>query len=268
MRLDRSCWKRLLLGTLLAILMSACQVELYGDLSENEANEMIALLQRSSISVEKKVGKKQSVSLLIAEADFARAMEVMKRHGLPRKRFSNLGEVFKKEGMVSSPTEERARFLYARSQELSQTLNDIQGVLSARVHVVLPQKKNVNGEAVSASASVFIRHRAEYSFDAYIPKIKRLISNGIEGLNYENVAVALFPIEFEEMPSDRSTISQYGLWLSEESVWRLHLMLLLAMLAGMLVAAVAAAGIWLWRGRQGKSAANDNPSAPEQREAA
>ena len=131
--------KALLLA--LVFLLGGCQVELFGGLSEGEANDIIALLQRNGISVAKTIGKKQVVSLQIDEDRFADAVEILKRAGLPRERFDDLGDVFKKEGMVSSPTEERARFLYARSQELSQTLSQIQGALSARVHVVLPEKK-------------------------------------------------------------------------------------------------------------------------------
>lgn len=241
---------RVLAVAVAGFLLVACQVELYGGLTEGEANEIIALLQRNGISVDKTVGKKQVVSLLIEQDRFADAMDILSRHGLPRTRFSDLGDVFKKEGMVSSPTEEKARFLYARSQELSQTLTNIEGVLSARVHVVLPKKESPTSPLMPASASVFIRHRADEPFNVYVPKIKRLVSNSIEGLTYETVAVALFPVDFGEQTSAPALQSAMGIWVDKKSVDRFWQTITLSALLSALAGAGATVGaLHLWRQR-------------------
>jgi type III secretion protein J len=49
-----------------------------------------------------------------------------------------MGKVFKREGFVSSPLEERARLVHAMSQEIANTINNIDGVVTARVHLVVP----------------------------------------------------------------------------------------------------------------------------------
>ena len=64
----------------------------------------------------------------------------MHNNGFPRGQFTTIGEVFKKSGMVSSPTEDRIRFMYALSQSLSETISQIDGVVTARVHIVLPEE--------------------------------------------------------------------------------------------------------------------------------
>jgi len=48
--------------------------------------------------------------------------------------------------------------IYALSEELSRTVSEIDGVISARVHVVLPENDPLRRDLVPSSASVFIRH--------------------------------------------------------------------------------------------------------------
>lgn len=250
MQIVRRMLIRVLIAAIAGLMLVACQVELYGGLTEGEANEIVALLQRNGISVEKTTGKKQVVSLMIKQDRFADAMEILSRHGLPRKRFSDLGDVFKKEGMVSSPTEEKARFLYARSQELSQTLSDIEGVLSARVHVVLPEKQSPTSPLMPASASVFIRHRADEPFNVYVPKIKRLVSNSIEGLTYETVAVALFPVDFGDQATAPDLQAVMGVWIDAKSTDRFWQVIVLIGIAGAILGgSIACAGLYLWKQR-------------------
>ena len=43
-------------------------------------------------------------------------MQILKAQGLPREDFDSLGKVFKREGFVSTPVEERARLMHALSQ--------------------------------------------------------------------------------------------------------------------------------------------------------
>jgi type III secretion protein J len=103
--------------------------------------------------------------------------------------------VFKREGFISSPLEERARLLHAMSQEMSNTLTHIDGVITARVHLVVPERNPLSDQPLPASASVFIKHRADRSLADQVPQIKALVVNSIEGLSYENVTVALFSAE-------------------------------------------------------------------------
>ena len=184
-----------LAALLLLLLAAGCKVELYGGLAEREANDMLAALLRRGIPAEKLPGLEGTFALHVEEGRFAEAVELLKMQGFPREPFASIGEVFKKEGLISSPLEERVRFVYALSQELSATLSEIDGVLSARVHVVLPDNALSTGKIVPSSAAVFIRHLAEAAVDRLTPQIKMLVTNSIEGLAYDKVSVVLFPIE-------------------------------------------------------------------------
>jgi type III secretion protein J len=181
--------------SVLALLLGACsKQELYSQLSERSANEMVAVLRSAGIDAEKQSHDGQ-YSITTASSDFAPAVRTLSAQGYPRETYDSMGKVFKREGFVSSPLEERARLLHAMSQEISNTLANIDGVVTARVHLSLPEKNPLVDKAPPASAAVFIKHRADRNLSGQITQIKALVVNSIEGLAYDNVTVALFPAE-------------------------------------------------------------------------
>ncbi|MEM7257503.1 MAG: type III secretion inner membrane ring lipoprotein SctJ [Pseudomonadota bacterium] len=188
---------------LVALLLWGCESQvLFSDLSENEANEIVAALYSSDLTVEK-VGdpKKNSYQIYTDKASFSRAVAVLQQQGLPRERFESVGEVFQKDGFVSSPLEERARLNYAISQELSRTISNIDGVIMSRVHLAVPKKAHLADNVEPSSASVFIKHRPDVDLSGSIGKIKSLIVTGMENLPYDNVTVALFPADPPTLPA-------------------------------------------------------------------
>ena len=116
------------------------------------------------------------------EADLARATKVLAAQGLPRAPGARMGDVFKKESLISSPLEERARYIYALSQELETTLTQIDGVVVARVHVVLPEKVAPGEPVQPPSAAVFIKHLPSLEPDAIGFRVKQLVARSIPGL--------------------------------------------------------------------------------------
>lgn len=185
--------RRGLLGLCMGLALSACEEELLKGLSESEANEIVALLHDAGVPAEKRSGADDRVVVLVDEARFSEAVHLLKRHGLPRQSFDSLADVFSGDGIVSSPMEEQARLTHALGQELSQTISSIDGVLSARVHVVLPSENRRGGKELPSSTAVFIRHERSADLTAFVPQIKTLTANAVAGLSYENVSVALFP---------------------------------------------------------------------------
>lgn len=180
----------------LCLLLAACgRAELYSKLTEAQANEMIAVLQSAGIAAEKKDSGEAGWTLLTDKGDFSHAVEVLHEQGYPREEFASLGTVFKREGMVSSPTEEKARLVYGLSQELSHTISAIDGVVQARVHLVLPENQPLAETGQPSSASVFIKYRPGTNLEAQIGKVKALVVNSVQGLKYENVSVETFPAQ-------------------------------------------------------------------------
>lgn len=177
----------------LAALLGACgqQVALFSNMSERDANEVLAALDRAGIVAQKTPGKDGAVNLMLPQGDVARAVAHLDHEGLPRERRATMGDVFRKEGLISSPLEERARYLWALSQELSETLAQIDGVLTARVHVVLPERSTGGDPGLPSSAAVFVKHRRNVDLQPSLPELKRLVASSIPGLTIEKVNVVL-----------------------------------------------------------------------------
>lgn len=179
----------------LAALLAACgEQTLYAKLDERQANDMVSALRLAGVPAQKKPSE-GGFEVLTGEDDFARAVQILKAQGLPREDYDSLGKVFKREGFVSTPVEERARLMHALSQELSHTLTSIDGVLQARVTLVVPERHPLSDKVHPSSASVMIKHRPGFDTEALLPKVRALVVNSVEGLPYESVSVVAFVAE-------------------------------------------------------------------------
>jgi type III secretion protein J len=180
----------------LVLACAACSSEqaLYSQLSERQANEMVAVLLSAGIKAEKQTVEGR-FSVSTSQADFPSAVRTLNAQGYPRDTFDSMGKVFKREGFVSSPLEERARLTHAMSQEIASTIANIDGVVTARVHLVMPENNPLIDKPQPSAAAVFIKHRPDRNLQSQVTQIKALVVNSIEGLKYANVTVALFPAE-------------------------------------------------------------------------
>lgn len=235
-----------LLGCLLVLFLNGCQkVELYSNLSEREGNEILATLLTQGIAADK-IRTKDFVSIRVPEADVARAIEILRRQGFPRERFTDLGQIFQKQGLISSPMEERVRYTYGLSQMLAETLTQIDGVLSARVLIVLPAEAPFGQTTPPSSASVFIKYLPGLAVEEAVPRIKTLVQNSVDGLSYDNISVALFPSADVELETD--------LHSAQGDASGAHWPWIPAILSILLVCALGAVGYLGWRMRRAAGA--------------
>ena len=177
-----------------ALFLAGCdeQAKLFSGLEERQANAVMAALLDSGIDCRKTPGDEGTWDVMISQANFAEAANLCESRGLPRRSFLGVGEVFKKTGMVSSPSEERIRFMDATAQDLSRTISMIDGVVDARVHVVLPENDPFAKTMLPSSAAVAIRCRWDADLTEAIPQVKALVKNAIEGIAYEKITVTVF----------------------------------------------------------------------------
>nr|WP_063800594.1 type III secretion inner membrane ring lipoprotein SctJ [Burkholderia cepacia] len=182
---------------IVTLLLASCSkvVELQTGLGETDANEIVAALADSGIRAEKNAVK-DGYSVSVKEQDMSASVKVLESAGLPRDRHAQMGDIFKKDGMISSPLEERSRYLFALSQELERTLSQIDGVLVARVHIVLAERIAPGDPVQPSSAAVFIKYRPDVDIELHEFAIRSLVAASIPGLSStdpKQIAVVFVP---------------------------------------------------------------------------
>lgn len=188
-------FKKLCLA-LMAVALTACSSKetLLRDLSERDANEIVAVLYTNAISSDKQADAKgKTFTVTVDKSELAKSIAVLRAVGLPREARPSINDVFKSSGFAPTPFEERVRFIYGVSQELERTLSYMNGVMNARVHVVIPEKVSRHQTQAIPSASVFISYDDRTNFELEIPKVRKLVAESIEGLSQDNIEVVATP---------------------------------------------------------------------------
>ena len=239
---------RWLIGWMLIFALTGCQkVELYSNLSEREGNEILAVLLSHQIPATKS-RTKESVKITVAQDDVAAAIELLQLYGYPRDRFTHLGDIFQKQGLISSPLEERVRYTFGLSQMIAETINQIDGVLSARVLIVLPEDAQFGKITQPSSASVFIKYLPGLGVEDAVAKIKMIVQNSVNGLDYNKISVVLFPAR----EKSQSPVIAPAPDKKADAASTLE-RLLPVILGGLLLLALGGNGYLLWRMRRRKA---------------
>ncbi|MDR0428833.1 MAG: type III secretion inner membrane ring lipoprotein SctJ [Puniceicoccales bacterium] len=226
-----------------SLLMVGCgKSALYSNVSERQANEMISLLRIRNMEVSKAAGAENMWTVYVGNNDFSGAVEVLNTYGYPKDEFVTMGKAFQKSGLVSSPTEERARYMHALSENIAETISHIHGVVTARVNIVLPTVNAYTESVTPSSASVFILYRQGVNIEDFIRDIKHLVTNSIEGLTYDKVSVALFtaPAISDDMFQSTKMINILGVRIAHASLWSFLMLFLLVIVAVALLSFVGA----------------------------
>lgn len=157
-----------------------------------EQTEIVATLARHEINAEVvPVGKGGSVQLRVASDSLAQAQAILREEGLPRRRFDSLGTVFRKDGMVSSPFDERVRYVYAQAQEIENVISRIEGVIFVRVVLTIADldANRRDSGPMASSAAVYIKHSMSADLPERVAELKHLITRGIPQASEDQIAL-------------------------------------------------------------------------------
>ncbi len=182
-----------------ASLAGACRTEIQHGLEEREANRIVALLKASGIDAEKvkEKGRKPRFTIRVPKSDAAKAFTVLLANDLPQPKAKGVADLFGKPGLVPTSTEEHVRMVYALSGELAETLKRVDGILDARVHLVVPQRPVLAASQASPAkprASVLLIVRAG-SHPIAKPEVQALVAGAVPELEPGAVQVV-----FRERP--------------------------------------------------------------------
>lgn len=190
---------RSLAFALAALSLSACsKQELLHDLDERDANEVIVLLDRHHFTAHKLqdgevTNKGAHYKIEVAAGDANDAWRVLTENHMPQKKDNGYAEVFATAGLIPTSSEEKAKMLAAIEGELARTIKSMDGILDARVHVVIPEDsvlKVKEGDKVDATAAVWFQYMPRAGKAPVTEQqIADLVANSIEGLKPEHVKV-------------------------------------------------------------------------------
>lgn len=182
-------------ATLLIATLGACNIEILHDISEPEANQVVAALQRSGLPAQKErveQGSGATYTVTVRRSDAPRAWGVLRQQNLPRPQEKGLGEVFGDVGLVPTRIQEQALLRHALAGEVARTLNSIDGVRHARVHLVLPQHNPLapsDSDLPKPRASVLLK--VDPTLDLAKADIQQLVAGSVESLDPDSVNVVI-----------------------------------------------------------------------------
>lgn len=175
-------------------LLAACKTSLFEGIDEEQANRIVAVLSRHGIEGFKDRNADKTWNVSVDESHAVAATELAGAYALPRGAHANLGELFSRQGLIASPEEDHVRYVYGLTQEMAETLEKIDGVLDARVHIVDPPRDPLMGPAPQPSASVMLRYSSDAGLEQMRSKIRSLVAGAVEGLTPERVYVTFVPV--------------------------------------------------------------------------
>ncbi len=184
-----------LVSATLFLGLIGCAVPVAGGLDETDANRIVVALDRAKIDATKEMdpGGEGKLRVSVARDDVARALGAMQAEGLPRPRPRGVLDTMDKGALVPSQAQEHAALVAGLAGDLERTLEGVDGVLAARVHLNMPAKDPLRDTpAGKATASVLLEHRGTtppIASDA----VQRLVAGGVSGLSTTDVAVVAVP---------------------------------------------------------------------------
>jgi type III secretion protein J len=190
---------RVVLLAALVAAAGACSTNILHGIDERAANDATRALERAGIGAEKVAEDTGGVSggarftLKVPRGDGARALDLLRALGLPREPRHGFSETYGQPSLIPTASEERARYAGALAGEIERTLEGVDGVVSARVHLVREEADPLAVDAkprAAARAAVLLATRPG-------PKpleredVQRLVAGSVSGLDATAVAVVV-----------------------------------------------------------------------------
>jgi type III secretion protein J len=198
--------RQFLLASML-LAAGGCGVELEHGLDERQANEVASVLESAGIAADKiaEDGQQNGYKIIVGRAESGRAFALLEARDLPRRALRGLSDTFAGGTLLPSPVEDRARYGAALSVDLERSLEEIPGVVSARVHLALPPDESLVGEAAHSRPTASVLLKTAHALALSDADVRRLVAGAVHGLASADVGVvtAAATVEPGAAPLDR-----------------------------------------------------------------
>jgi type III secretion protein J len=180
------------LSLLLLLCTAACRERIQHGLDERQANELQTVLVERGLDARKVpgAGKKPTWAIEVADDQASDAVRILAELGLPRPVAETGCDVFGG-GLIRSPVEEQLCRVRVLERGIEATLQNVEGVLIARVHLMVPPPPRPGQVPTAAKGSAMLRAtpgqaaRIRQSQE----QLRALIAGGVEGLAPEAVSL-------------------------------------------------------------------------------
>ena len=206
---------------------------LFSSLSEADKAKVVESLRQNGINVSL---DSATGEVLVPSTDYYQSKMLLAAEGLPES-LPNGYDSLDNMPMGTSRSVEAVKIRNGLENELARSINEISGILGARVHLAIPDKSVFVRERGKPTASVFVKLGAGRSLgENQIRAIVHLVSSSVPNLPSENVTVVDQHGNLLSKPSDdiNSAMSnrQLEYTMKLEQVYRQRVLSLLTPILG------------------------------------
>jgi type III secretion protein J len=228
-------------------LLVACSTSVASDLDEQDANQVVVGLRDANVGATKRADPKSEGKYVVdvAVSDISLALSALQNRGLPAPQTAGILDSLGENGLVASRANEKARLIVGTAGELERSLRSLEGVLSARVHLAVPDNDPLLPEVTpkSASASVLLRHRGA-SPPIAATEVQRLVAGAVADMSPEHVAVVLVPVTVSEVDLSQNIVALGPLSIAQSSLPTFKLLALVVVAINILL---VGATLFVWQ---------------------
>jgi flagellar M-ring protein FliF len=159
--------------------------QLYSNLDESEAGEVVSYLNENKIPYELSDGGR---TISIPSNEVYKTRISLASEGLPRS--GTIGySIFDQNNLGMTDFLLNLNFRRALEGELTRTIMQLSEVQAARVHIVIPKDRLFKQDQKEATASVVLKLKGGGLTKHQIAGITHLVASSVEGLSPENITI-------------------------------------------------------------------------------
>lgn len=188
------------LPLMLLLLVSCSKIELIHNLSEDDVNEILVVLQENNIPATKKkeiVQNEVTWTVAVDAKDLPKARAILVERNLPKHKVPDISDVYGKDTLIETAGQAKAKFIIGMRGNLINALRKNPDVIDADVIINMPDKDEfgttdlTQKKRPTASLVIKIRPTAEAQATLTEAKLQKVVASAIPELDPRDVTVII-----------------------------------------------------------------------------